>query len=67
LRNRPPVKQRIFEEICKGKSPAQIAELLGRSEYTVSNHIKEIYKVFGVNSRSALVAAAIQRGLVKTG
>jgi DNA-binding CsgD family transcriptional regulator len=37
---------------------------LGRSEYTVSNHTKEIFKTFGVKSRAALLAKAARQGLV---
>lgn len=62
----PPMQQRVFLEICKGKSNAEIAKTLGRSAFTVSNHIKQIFKTFGVGSRSALVAEAIRRGLIET-
>lgn len=62
----PPMQRRVFAEICKGKSNAEIAKTLGRSTFTVSNHIKQIFKTFGVGSRSALVAEAIRRGLIET-
>lgn len=62
----PPMQQRVFDELCKGKSNAEIAETLGRSPFTVSNHIKELFKAFGVGSRSALVAEALRRGIIKT-
>ncbi|HEY9085583.1 MAG TPA: LuxR C-terminal-related transcriptional regulator [Candidatus Tyrphobacter sp.] len=62
----PPMQQRVFAEICKGKSNAEIAKTLERSPFTVSNHIKQIFKTFRVGSRSALVAEAIRRGLIKT-
>lgn len=61
----PPMQERVFEEVCEGKSTAEIARTLGRSEYTVSNHIKGIFKTFGVRSRSALLAEALRRGMVK--
>jgi DNA-binding CsgD family transcriptional regulator len=63
----PPMQRKVFAEVCSGKSTAEIANTLGRSEYTISNHIKQIFKTFEVRSRSALVAEAVRRGLVKTG
>jgi len=63
----PPMQRKVFAEVCAGKSTAQIASTLERSEYTISNHIKQIFKTFEVRSRSALVAEAVRRGLVKTG
>jgi DNA-binding CsgD family transcriptional regulator len=61
----PPKQQRVFEELCLGKSTSEIARSLERSEWTISNHIKEIFKTFGVKSRSALLAKAISQGLIK--
>jgi DNA-binding CsgD family transcriptional regulator len=63
----PPMQRKVFAEVCAGKSTAEIAQSLDRSEYTVSNHIKQIFKTFEVRSRSALVAEAVRRGMVKTG
>jgi DNA-binding CsgD family transcriptional regulator/DNA-binding transcriptional ArsR family regulator len=62
----PPMQQRVFDELCQGKATSEIARSLGRSEWTISNHIKEVFKAFGVKSRSALLAEAVRRGLVKT-
>ena len=62
----PPMQRRVFAEVCQGKSTAAIAKSLGRSEFTVSNHIKAIFKAFDVNSRPALIAEAVRQGLVKT-
>ncbi|HEV3091417.1 MAG TPA: LuxR C-terminal-related transcriptional regulator [Candidatus Cybelea sp.] len=59
-----PMQQAVFEQLCKGKSTAEIAAALERSEYTVSNHIKEIFKVFEVKSRGALLAKAAGQGLL---
>jgi len=56
----PPMQQRVFEELCKGLSTAQIAANLGRSEYTIKNHIKLIFKAFGVKSRAALIAQVVK-------
>lgn len=60
----PPMQRRVFDEVCKGKSSAQIAETLARSEFTVSNHIKQIFKAFNVGSRAALIAEAARRGML---
>jgi DNA-binding CsgD family transcriptional regulator len=63
----PPMQRKVFAEVCEGKSTAEIAQALDRSEYTISNHIKQIFKTFEVRSRSALVAEAVRRGLLKSG
>lgn len=52
----PPMQQRVFEQLCRGLSTAEIAKNLGRSEFTIKNHIKLIFKAHGVNSRAALLA-----------
>jgi DNA-binding CsgD family transcriptional regulator len=57
----PPMQQRVFEELCRGLSTAEIARNLGRSQYTVKNHIKLIFKAFGVRSRAALIAKVAGR------
>lgn len=62
----PPMQRRVFVEVCQGKSTAAIAKSLGRSAFTISNHIKAIFKAFDVNSRPALIAEAVRQGLVRT-
>lgn len=57
----PRMQQRVFEELCQGLSTAEIAKNLGRSEYTIKNHIKLIFKAFGVKSRAALIAQVSKR------
>lgn len=57
----PRMQQRVFEELCRGLSTAEIAKNLGRSEYTIKNHIKLIFKAFGVKSRAALIAQVSRR------
>jgi DNA-binding CsgD family transcriptional regulator len=52
----PRMQQRVFEELCRGLPTAEIARNLGRSEYTIKNHIKLIFKAFAVKSRAALIA-----------
>ncbi len=57
----PPMRKRVLDEVCQGKSTADISRTLGRSKFTISNHIKELFKTFEVKSRSALVAEAVRR------
>jgi DNA-binding CsgD family transcriptional regulator len=63
----PRMQRRVFDEICQGKSTAEISKALGRSEYTISNHIKAIFRTFGVKSRATLMAEAVRKGYIKTG
>ncbi|MCB1666785.1 MAG: LuxR C-terminal-related transcriptional regulator [Porticoccaceae bacterium] len=46
----------VVYELLKGKSNKQIAVALSLSNFTVDNHLRRIYKKFGVNNRTALVA-----------
>jgi DNA-binding CsgD family transcriptional regulator len=48
----------VYELLLRGLSTAEIAAEQERSEFTVRNHIKAIFKAFGVNSRPALLARA---------
>jgi DNA-binding CsgD family transcriptional regulator len=52
----PPMQQRVFEQLCRGLSTAEIAKNLDRSEFTIKNHIKLIFKAYNVNSRASLLA-----------
>lgn len=52
----PPMQRRVYDALCRGLSNAEIARELGRSEFTIRNHIKLIFKAFGVNSRAELIA-----------
>jgi DNA-binding CsgD family transcriptional regulator len=60
----PPMQRRVFEGMCEGLTPAQIANRLDRAENTIRNHIKLVFKAFCVNSRPALLAEAARRGLM---
>ncbi len=46
----------VLDLIVQGKSTSEIAGDLGRSEFTIRNHIKAVFKAVGVNTRAALVA-----------
>lgn len=59
-----PMQRRVFGYLCNGLTNAAIAQKIGRAENTVANHAKAVLKAFEVSSRSALVAAAMKRGLI---
>lgn len=48
----------VLDLLLEGRGTDQIAQTLGRSTFTVRNHIKAIFKAFGVSSRSALIVKA---------
>lgn len=54
----------VLRELVHGARNSDIAATLGISERTVKAHLGSIYQKFGVTSRSAAVAAAVQRKLV---
>jgi DNA-binding CsgD family transcriptional regulator len=49
-------QQPVLQLVLQGMRNAEIARALGRSPHTVRNHIAEIFKTFGVRSRSELIA-----------
>lgn len=56
-----PMQAKIFELLAQGTPTDAIASELGRSVFTIRNHIKAIFKAAGVNSRTALLARASRR------
>lgn len=56
--NLTPAQRAVFEMLLEGRGTEQIARGLGRSAFTVRNHIKAIFKAYGVSSRSALIVKA---------
>src|SRR5262245_13246094 len=54
----------VLGELASGARNSEIAATLGISERTVKAHLANIYLKLGVESRSAAVAKAVQRGLV---
>ena len=54
----------VLRELVRGARNSDIATKLGISERTVKAHLGSIYQKLGVVSRSAAVAAAVQRKLV---
>jgi DNA-binding CsgD family transcriptional regulator len=49
-------ESQVVEELLKGQSNKQIGKTLFLSKYTVENHLKNIYRKLGVDSRAALIA-----------
>jgi DNA-binding CsgD family transcriptional regulator len=58
----PPSVRRVLACILEGDGDKQIAARLGLSIYTVNDYTKTIYRHFGVQSRSQLLARWIRRG-----
>jgi DNA-binding CsgD family transcriptional regulator len=61
----PPMREKVLQEICKGKTTEQIATDLGKSKFTVMNHTQLLFKQFGVNNRTSLAAEALRLGYFK--
>jgi len=54
-----PAQQEVYDLLLSGAPTRDIAKQLGRSEFTVRNHIKAIFKKLKVNSRAMLLSAAL--------
>ncbi len=52
----------VLNWIARGKSDAQIADILGMSVRTVQKHLEHIYAKLGVETRTAAVMRALGRG-----
>jgi LuxR family maltose regulon positive regulatory protein len=57
----------VLREVCNGRSNKAIGQLLDLSENTVKFHLKRVFKKLGVDSRTAAIAKALQRGLADVG
>lgn len=53
-----PRQRQILEQLALGRTNKEIALALGISHYTVRVHISSLFRLLGVNSRTAAVAAA---------
>lgn len=60
-----PAQRRVFDMLVAGKPTQEMAARLGRSVFTVRNHIKAIFVAFDVNTRAALVAEAARKKLIR--
>jgi DNA-binding NarL/FixJ family response regulator len=59
-----PREHDVLRALTRGARTSEIAGELGISERTVKAHLASIYLKLGVESRTAAVAVAIQRGVV---
>jgi DNA-binding CsgD family transcriptional regulator/tetratricopeptide (TPR) repeat protein len=58
----PPMQRKVFEMLSQKMTTSQIAGELGLSPHTVRNHLKAVFKTYGVFNRAALMAEAARRG-----
>lgn len=56
-------QRRVLELLIEGKSNAEIAKALGRSPYTVRNHIAQLFRTYNVTNRTRLAALFKQRAV----
>lgn len=54
-------QQRVFQSLLEGLAEKAIAHQLGLSTHTIHNHIRAIFRSFGVHSRSQLIALLLRR------
>ncbi len=66
LRRLKPAQQRVLFAVCEGLSSREIGRRFKRSHHTINTHLRAIYRVFQVHSRSELQAEARRRGIVRT-
>jgi len=59
-----PREHDVLRALTRGARTSEIAGELGIAERTVKSHLASIYLKLGVESRTAAVAVAIQRGVV---
>jgi DNA-binding NarL/FixJ family response regulator len=57
-RSLTPEDRRIAALVGRGLGNKGIARTLGRSPHTIANHLKRIYRKWGINSRASLARCA---------
>lgn len=62
-----PRELQVLEQITRGYSAAEIAELLQVSPWTVQTYVRRVYEKLGVRSKAAAVGEAYRLGLVAKG
>ncbi len=60
-------EREVLIAAARGERNKEIAARLGITERTVKAYLTSVYNKFGVDSRSAAIAVAAQRGLLPTG
>ncbi|MGI5165271.1 response regulator [Spirillospora sp. CA-253888] len=60
-----PRELEVLQLVAEGMSNRQISKRLFLSETTIKTHLVHIYAKLGVDSRTAAVAAATRRGLIR--
>jgi DNA-binding NarL/FixJ family response regulator len=58
-------ERQVLELMAAGKRTKEIAATLGISSETASAHVKSIFTKFDLHGRSAVVAEAVRRGIVR--
>jgi DNA-binding NarL/FixJ family response regulator len=59
-----PREVQVLHQLAKGLANKEIADVMGISEHTVKDHLKNILGKLRVPDRTAAVTAAIQRGII---
>lgn len=59
-----PREVEVLEQLAKGLANKEIADVLGISEHTVKDHLKNILGKLHVADRTEAVTAALQRGII---
>lgn len=54
----------IARLVAQGKTNASIGKTLGISSWTVGTHLRRIFAKLSVNSRAAMVAHLVEKGLL---
>lgn len=58
-----PAERRVLQQVLDGKTEKEMAEQLFQSRHTTRNHMKEIYRKFGVGNRASLMALWLGKGV----
>lgn len=59
-----PRQFQVLQKVCEGKKNRVIAEELSITQNTVQFHLKAIYKLLKINTRTSLVRLAMERGWI---
>ena len=59
-----PRQQEVATLTAQGMKTALVAETLGIAYWTAADHLKEVYRRWGINSRALLALECQRRGLV---